>query len=91
MKVPIEIKVCKEWIERWDKIDKPLLEIAKKARDTKHKWSYLFGNIIHDGRQNQTKLKLALSKDYDDVVRHKIWITFSHFVVFAEYILDMEK
>ncbi len=91
MKIPIEIKECKKWIKRWDDLDKSLEELTIRAYKNKYKWAYLLGNVVHDGRQNQHKLKLALGKDYDDVVRHKIWGTFSHFVVFAEYILDKEK
>lgn len=87
----IEIGECKKWIKRWNAIDKSLVELHSISRKKKYKWAYLIGNIIHDGRQNERKLRLALSKDYNATVRHKIWVTFSHFVVFAEYILDKEN
>lgn len=91
MKIPVEISVCKEWIKRWDIIDEDLVKLHKKMYKKKDKWDYLVGHVIHDGRRNQTKLKLALGSDYDGAVRHKIWGVFSNFVVFAEYMLDKEK
>ena len=79
------------WIKRWDAVDKPLVEIYENERANKGKWRSLFSNLIHDGRHSQDKLNLALSKDYSKTVRHRIWIDFSWFVAFAEYILDKEK
>lgn len=77
-----------KYLREWRKVDNSLDKIYKRGDN---KWRWLFGNLIHDGRQTARKVRLLLSANKsEEITRHQITLHLTWFIAIGKYVIDKE-
>lgn len=80
---------AKKYLREWIKVDNSLDQIYKRGDN---KWRWLFGNLIHDGRERARKVRLVLNAAKDEqLTRHMLTIELTWFIAVGKYVIDKER